>query len=212
MMRIAAVISVVACGTATAQVTAQPLSICLGRTDEEVAIDDAVTADAMRAPDWNFWWSFGFVAAAVGVIVVGDVVRPDWISERTRVGLHVTAAKATVGALGRSLFQLDVGYERRCLDERRQPPGMQRALVARAARAERKTFWMSLAGGLTLNTAGLLYLGLARDDWRTGAITFASGTVVSVLTLWSLPHRAWSQHRKLGVVPIRGGLAIVGAW
>jgi hypothetical protein len=196
---------------------------CPGYTAEQRAIDDVLRADAERATGWTWWWSVGYFTAGIGAAVVatGD----DLVSERTRYGLYVTSIKALVGAYARIVAPLRVPVPKGCTADR--------ALLAKAARKERNSGLLGVVGGFALNTAGLLYLGLARDDWRGGLISFASGTVVGVITLYTIPRRAWSLNRKLRrggtvdgtvggtvglapMVPIGGsgigGLSLVGTW
>jgi hypothetical protein len=191
---------------------------CAGETAEARAIDDALFADARRAPKWTWWWSIGYVLAGTGAAFVAADAPDDWLSSDTRAGLYVTAAKAYVGGLARVLAPLRVPVPRACGDDRRR-------LLATAARKERNSAILGVVGGVVLNTGGLLYLGLARDNWRTGALSFATGTVVGLVTLWTIPRRSWKLRGRLvdgaaiGIAPMVplggraiGGLSLVGSW
>jgi len=190
---------------------------CAGETAEARAIDDALIEDARRAPKWTWWWSIGYVLAGTGAALIAVDAPDDWLGDDTRAGLYVTAAKAYVGGLARVVAPLRVPVPRTCGDDRR-------ALIETAGRKERNTAILSVVGGVVLNTGGLLYLGLARDNWRTGALSFATGTVVGLVTLWTIPRRAWRLRRvdrgpTLGLVPMVplggsgiGGLSLVATW
>jgi hypothetical protein len=223
MPRIAAVFVVIAIGAGT--VAAQPRSRCIGRTDEEFVIDEAVAADAVRGPRWSFWWGVAFAVTGVALGVTAAAAPESWIGDDTRASIAVTAGKAGIGALARWLLPLRIELPHWCVDPTRRPPGTQRIALAIAARKERNATILTIVGSTLLNGAGLLYLGLERDDWTRGWITFATGVVVTGLQLWTMPRRAWSLERRLdrgevvSVAPLVpfgesriGGVAIVGTW
>jgi len=167
------------------------------------AITATVDADAGRARVWNLGWGIGFALAAAGQAAAAAALPQDSISDDTRAGLWVGAVKASVGAVGRFVVPLRLARARDCADAPHA--------LAVAARRERVGFWLNTTGGLAVNLAGLLYLGLERDAWGTGALSFAIGTVVSIASAYTAPRRAWRAH-PIVVAPTPGGVVLSTTW
>jgi hypothetical protein len=55
-----------------------------------------------------------------------------------------------------------------------------RAAAERAARTERRAFWLSHLGGLAVNFGGTLVIA-ERTSWKTGLWSFALGYPVGLL-------------------------------
>jgi hypothetical protein len=173
-------------------------------------ITASLAADASQARVWNIAWAVTFGAAAVGIAVAALTIPEDKISDNTRTGLWISTSKATIGAAARVVLPLRVEQPRDCADAPRA--------LALSARRQRNGVILNTVGGLVLNTAGLLYLGLEKDAWRTGVLSFVSGTVVGLFSSYTAPRRAWRGKRVapagvvISVVPTLGGAAVVGTW
>ena len=160
-------------------------------SDESVQIDTALERDAAQAGPWNVGWGIAFATAAVGQAAVA-VAASDSISDNQRIGLWIGAGKASIGALVRVVRPLHIEPAPECADAETQ----RRALEV-AARRERNNLALNLIGGFALNTAGLLYMGIERDAWREGALSFAVGTAVGLVSAYTAPRRSWLLRRRL---------------
>jgi hypothetical protein len=201
-------------------------ALCAPPTDlvtEEREIDDAVCEDSRRSETWNTAWAITFSIAAVGSASYAALAPPDWLSSEHRVGFYVTAVKATVGALDKLIDPLRIDVDGLCADHRPASARARQASLVEVARRERNSLTLSLLGGLTLNTAGLLYLGYERRDWDSAWISFGVGTAVAVAATltapvqsWLLRHRRGGAHRSVAMVcaigPDGPGVALAGAW
>lgn len=170
-------------------------------------ITASLAADADQARVWNIAWAITFGVAALGGAVAAAALPEHTISDNTRTGMWISAGKAAIGATARIVLPLRVERVTDCADA-------ERALKV-SARRQRNGFILNTFGGLALNTAGLLYLGLEKDAWRTGVLSFVAGTVVGLFSSYTGPRRAWRGKRTgvvISVVPTVGGAAIVGSW
>ena len=171
-------------------VPAATVAPCSG-SDEAVVIDDALDRDARKAGPWNIGWGVTFAVAAVGQGAVAGLAG-DRISDNQRVALWIGAGKAAIGALARVVRPLSIDRAPDCAD-----PATQRKALSVAHRRERNNMLLNLFGGLALNTGGLLYLGIERGAWREGAMSFAVGTAVGLVSLYTAPRRSFHLQRRL---------------
>jgi hypothetical protein len=95
------------------------------------------------------------------------------------------------------------------------------AALAKAARSERRSFWLNHVGGLALQVAGTLYIGMSADDaWVDAAISFGIGYTVGLASTYTQPRGAWREHRGGAeswqvaplVTPHVRGLTVVGTF
>ena len=147
--------------------------------------------EARDAERWNAAWqiTFGTAAAAqVGFAVAGsNPLGPfDRDYEET---LWVGAGKATLGFLARTVMPLRVEVPTSSGDVCADRLALGHALVD-AARRERRLFWMNHVGGLAVNAAGVVILG-TRRSWSLGALSFAIGYPVGLLSNYTMPRRSW---------------------
>ena len=148
--------------------------------------------DVAQAKTWNLAWGLSFT----GVSILQAAVAISPVSDRQRDAMWVGAAKSTIGALNHAILPLRIGTPTSCADAV--------ALLAKAARDERRLFFLNHAGALALNLAGALVLAHL-DSWRDGLISLAVGYPVGLLHAYTLPRGSW--HAL--VVPAAGGGTIM---
>jgi hypothetical protein len=189
---------------------------------DEIAIDQAVCRDYIRVDAWNAVWTVTFAVAAVGSAGVAALAPSGWIESDSRAGLYVTAAKASIGAVARLIDPLEIDATGLCRDSHPASTRRRQAALAEAAHRQQGALLLNLVGGLTINTAGLLYLGYGRGAWKTAWFSFGVGTAVAVTSTLTAPIHSWLLERRrshahqLAVVPIigvGGGLvSLAGKW
>jgi len=186
------------------------------------AVDDAVCEDHARAGKWNEAWAVIFGAAAAATAGVATFTPASWLSSNRRAGLYVTAAKATIGVVAKLVQPLDIDVTGLCNDRRPQSRRTRHALLDEVARREKRAVVPALAGGLLLNSFGLLYMGYGRHDWDDGWISFGIGSAVAVASVLTAPTHSWLLKRRLSegprvalapqLAPDAAGLSLVGAF
>jgi hypothetical protein len=190
---------------------------------EDLEIDAALCEDARRAGPWDAAWAATFAIAAVGSAGIATFAPRAWLDSDRRAGLYVTAAKATVGAIDRLVDPLRFDTEGLCGDPHQASSSGRNALLLEAGHRERNGLALELLGGLSLNTAGLLYLGYGRDAWQTAWISFGVGTAVGVASALTSPVQSWllkrrrdRTHRSVAMVAAivrdNPGVALAGTW
>jgi len=184
------------------------------------AIDEAVCQDQEHAHAWNEAWAVTFGAAALASAGLATFAPSKWLTDNTRAGLYVTAAKATIGVASKLVEPLEVDVKGLCGDRRPQSRRTRHVLLNEIARREKRAIVPSIVGGLVLNSFGLLYMGYVRHAWESGWISFGIGSGVAVASVLTAPTQSWLLRRRmtegprLAVVPRLahdgGGLALVG--
>jgi hypothetical protein len=198
--------------------TAAPTELSAG----EGEIDDALCADHLRADKWDEVWAITFAVTAAGSAGYATFAPDGWIWTEHRAALYVTAAKATVGVIGRLVHPLYIDVQGLCLDPHPASSRARHALLFLAAQRERDSLLLNILGGLAINTVGLLYLGYGRGDWESAWTSFGIGTGVGVASAVTAPAQSWLLGRRLDrshhvvAVPMIGGggsgAALVGTW
>jgi hypothetical protein len=113
----------------------------------------------------------------------------------------VGAAKSGIGMLVHAILPLRIATPTTCDDAD--------AILRKAARDERRLFFLNHFGGLALNIAGAVILA-EHLTWRDGLISFAVGWPVGLLHAYTLPRSSWHTVRTITAIPYdRGGLVIV---
>ena len=167
---------------------------------------DAVRAvlahDRAQAHAWNLAWGLGFTGASI--LQVAVAISPA-VSDRQRDAMWVGAAKSSIGAVVHAILPLRVREPTSCDDAH--------AILAKAARDERRLFILNTFGGLALNTAGALILS-HYHSWRDGLISLAVGVPVGLFHAYTLPRGSWRMVSGVSVVPANGGgvLALAGTF
>lgn len=217
---------------ALAALAAGVLAVGPARAEIEPHCDPATTArlaalldrEARHAARWRWTWAAVFGAAAAGQLAVAAAgwVPDDARHDAREASLLLGAGKASIGLGVRLFLPPKVARPRltgdACADERAV-----RAALARTARRERNSMALNVAGGLSLNLGTSLYLGVAEESWTDAGISFAMGTVVSVLSAVTQPRRVWRQAGVHADRPLVGdvrvapwlsgrGLAIAGSF
>ena len=113
--------------------------------------------------------------------------------------MWVGAAKSTVGALVHAILPLRIREPATCDDAE--------AVLRKAARDERRLFFLNHIGGLALNAAGALLL-VHVQSWREGLISFALGYPVGLIHAYTLPRGSWHAVRAISVLPHDGGVTL----
>jgi hypothetical protein len=154
------------------------------------------TDAAHRIHRWNLTWQIAFGAAAAGQLGLA-------LTEQNPLGpfdrdyqetLYVGAAKATLAVTARLVLPLRITSPAPTGDACRDRAALQRA-IADAGRRERNLFWMTHIGGLAVNAAGAIVLG-ERRSWSVGAVSFAIGYPVGLLSLYTMPRSSWHLARS----------------
>jgi hypothetical protein len=165
-------------------------------------ITATLRADADRARAWDTAWTLIYAGAAVGQGLVAGAAT-DGLSAANRAGLRVGAVKASIGVVAKVVNPLRIPVPTSCADAP--------AALRLAARRERISFWFNTLGGLAVNGAGALYLGLHEDSWSAAASSFGVGAAVSVLSAVTMPRRAW-RGRYVIVAPTTTGFVLAGSF
>jgi hypothetical protein len=169
-----------------------------------------LTDEARRADTWNTAWALGFGAATVGQLGAVDVeLNPlgtyDDAFEST---LYVGALKAGLGTASRLVLPLKIPVPEALADPCDDARALRRA-VAKAAKIEQRSFWLTIIGGTALNLAGAIYL-TAKHDFKTGALSFATSLPVAPFTALTQPRNSLKLYRR-SRVEWSVGVGAVGA-
>jgi hypothetical protein len=146
--------------------------------------------ESRRVTRWNWAWRITYTTLAVGQFAVAASGEAD---RDTTQSLWVGGAKSSFGALGQWFSTLRV----------RVPPptgdpctdrSQLRLAAERAAFEERKAFWVSHIGGLVINLVGSAIIA-ERVSFRDGAVSFATGYSVGLLSIYTMPRASWRRTR-----------------
>ncbi len=155
------------------------------------ALREDLRREATRADRWNLAWRIVYTAGAAGQLAVaasGAVGRDD------TQGLWVGGVQSSIGALSAWLSPLRIEVPPPTGDACADRAAL-RAAAERAARDERRTFWLSHLGGLALNVGGTLVLA-ERVSWTSGLLSFALGYPVGLLSTYTMPRASWRRTRE----------------
>jgi hypothetical protein len=146
-----------------------------------------------HATEWNVGWAIGYgvvAGAQLGLLAT----HPTQSVEDT---LYVGAAKATLGLLSRLIVPLRVTIPPPNPDACADRLAL-RAAVADAGRHERSEFWLLHIGSFAVNLAGAIYIGV-RGSWRAAAVSGASGYIVGLIGVYTIPRASWHLWRSFTV-------------
>jgi hypothetical protein len=159
--------------------------------DDARALRAELEHEASRVDHWVLAWRIAYTAIAVGEFAVAASGAAD---HDTTAGLVVGGAKSTLGALGFWTAPLHIKLPPptgdACLDR-----AMLRNAAERIGADEEASFWTSHIGGLVLNTAGMLVLA-GTASWRAGALSFATGYPVGLISTYTQPRTSWGRIRE----------------
>ena len=166
--------------------------------------------EAHRADTWNTAWALGFGAAAAGQLGAIDVeLNPlGTYDAKFESTLYVGALKAGIGAASRVVLPLRIPIPEPLPDPCDDARSLRRA-VAKAAKIERSSFWLTIVGGTAINLAGAIYL-TAKHDFGTGALSFASSLPIAPLTAFTQPRGSLKLYKR-SRVEWSVGVSSVGA-
>lgn len=190
--------------------------LAIGRSAAGESCSDAsalraeLEQEAVRADHWNLAWRIVYTAAAAGQLGAAAAGVADHDNTQS---LWVGGGESALAALGHWLaplrIEVPVATGDACTDR-----AALRAVAERAAADERKAFWANHIGGLIVNLAGGAILA-ETASWRTGAVSFASGYAVGLLTTYTMPRASWGRVREpawtASVVANARGYALVVA-
>jgi hypothetical protein len=147
--------------------------------------------ESERAGQWNLAWRIGFTGTAVGQLALAasgtlghDDAQAAWVG----------GVKSSLGALTQWFSPLRIDVPAATGDACAESAAL-RAAAERAARDERRTFWLSHLGGLAVNIGGALVLA-ERASWKTGLLSFAIGYPVGLLSTYTMPRASWHRVRE----------------
>ena len=138
-----------------------------------------------------------FGAAALGSAGLATFAPSSWLTDNTRAGLYVTAAKATIGVASKIIEPLEIHVKGICGDHRPDSRRRRHALLNEITRREKRAIVPSIVGGLVLNSFGLLYMGYGRHAWEAGWISFGIGSGVAVASVLTAPTQSWLLRRRM---------------
>ncbi len=169
-----------------------------------------LTDEARRADTWNTAWALGFGVAAVGQLGAIDVeVNPIGTYDAAfESSMYIGAIKAGLGTASRVVLPLRVSVPDPAADPCDDARALRRA-VAKAAKIEQRSFWLTILGGTAINLAGAIYL-TAKHDLGTGALSFASSLPIAPITALTQPRNSLKLYRR-SRVEWSVGVGAVGA-
>jgi hypothetical protein len=168
---------------------------------------------------WNLAWTIVFGTAVAGQMTLA---LTEWnplgpFDKKYEDTLYVGASKASLGFLSRVIMPLHVDVPPRDEDRCVELAALRKA-TTKLAKKERQTFFMTHIGGMVLNLTGVAVLW-ARNDFKTGAISFAIAYPVGITSAYTLPRASWrlwrSEAANWNVTPTpEGGAALTygGSW
>ena len=172
--------------------------------------------EARRSRVWNIAWGIVFTTATAGqlVAIATEFAPLDPYSDDTEAGYAVGAIKSGLGALTRVLLPLRVARPGPPTGDACADLAAAEAAQRRTAKLQRRAFYMNHAGGLVVNLAGLLYLGLVQGSWKQGAISVATGYPIGLLSIYTAPRGAWHAERNVVIAPAVGyrGVSLALSW
>ncbi|MDB4958947.1 MAG: hypothetical protein JWO36_6516 [Myxococcales bacterium] len=174
-----------------------------------------LTIAVRNADRWNLAWQIAFGGLAAGQFALAlahdNPLGP--FDRDYQETLYVGGAKATLGFASRLLTPLRIALPPETSDPCADRTAL-RAAVQDAAHRERNLFWLTQVGTIVVNAAGAVVLG-ERRSWSVGAISFALGYPVGLISLYTMPRASWHLVREarwtIAAVPRDGGFSIAVA-
>ncbi len=151
---------------------------------------------APRVRRWNTAWALAYSGAAVGQLGLALTETKPFgtFDQDYKETMYVGAAKATIGAASRIVLPLKVRIPPRDPDRCVDLAAL-RGSLARIAKDEKQTFWLTHLGGLALNLGGS-WLLWHRRSFRVGAISFLMSFPVGSLSAYTQPRASWHEFRS----------------
>lgn len=174
--------------------------------------------DAVHARRWNLAWGIGFGAAAAGqfALTLADYSPLAEYTDDVEHGLYIASAKAAIASLTHVILPLKIVRPGPRTDDVCADLAAAERALHKTGTNEKRAFWLNHLGGLAMNVAGVLILGMGLDSWREAWLGFAIGYPVGVIHAYTQPRRGWHWARNVSVTPIQQegvtGLAIGGVF
>ncbi len=165
--------------------------------DRAAALRARLDRERGKAFRWRLGWGIGFGAATIaqGALYLTETAPFGDYDEAAEASLAAGTIKSLVGAASRVVSPVKVGHPAVTGDACADLASAQ-AVLAKAAKGERQSFWVNHVGGLALQAAGTLYIGLSVDDaWGDAAISFAIGYTVGTISTYMQPRGLWKEWR-----------------
>jgi hypothetical protein len=149
-----------------------------------------------RAEIWNAAWAILFTAAAAGQLAAaGARYNPTGdFDDAFEEQLYVGSIKATLGLLSKVVLPLKIPLPAENADACTDVAQLRKAL-AKAAKKERGSIWLTIIGGTVVNLTGAIWLW-GRHDFNTGALSFASGVPVGPISALTQPKGSMRLYKK----------------
>lgn len=180
--------------TASAELTARSEQCALDNTQLRRFLDD----QASRTRTWNLAWGTVFTVAAVGeysMLAAGWSPLGEW-NDDVRAGTLAGGIKASVGVVSKVFLPLRAVRPAAETGDPCVDLAVAETALALAAKRQKRAFYMNHFGGLAVNLAGVLALGLWADSWKQGAISFAIGAPIGIFSTYTMPRGAWKTARR----------------
>lgn len=146
--------------------------------------------ESLAADRWNLAWRIAFTAGAVGQLAIA---ASGTVGHDNAQALWVGGVKASLGAIVRWILPLRIDVPPATGDACADRTAL-RAAAERAARVERRSFWLSHLGGLAVNLGGALAVA-ERTSWQTGLLSLAVSYPIGLLSTYTMPRASWGRIR-----------------
>ncbi len=209
---------------------ARPVALAHAQTcaadaaDRGAALRGRLDRERSKALKWRVGWGVGFGVAFAGQLALAltETAPIGEFDDAAEASLFAGAAKSFVGMSARIVTPVKVPRPAVSGDACADLASAEAAL-RRAASSERRSFWLNHVGGLAMQAAGTLYIGLSADDaWGDAAISFGLGYAIGLASTYTQPRGAWHEHRRGQAAvswqltpmaaPHAHGLAVVGSF
>jgi hypothetical protein len=157
-----------------------------------------------KARVWNITWGALF-AAATGVQLAAALAEYKPFGEfddAYEEQLYVGSIKATLGLGSKVVLPLKIpvpeAHADACVDV-----AQLRKAVAKAARKETASIWLTIIGGTAVNLTGAIWLWV-RHDFKTAATSFLTGVPVGPISALTQPRNSSKLYKKRRVEWVAG--------
>ena len=158
---------------------------------EPAGLRASLQRESRHARRWNLAWRITYTTLAVGHLAIA----PSGTAERDQTRAHwVGGVKSALGALPQWTMPLRIRVPPPSGDVCDDRASLRNA-AERAGYDEAATFWTSHVGGLVINITGAAILAHL-TDWRTGALSFATGYAVGLIATYTMPRASWGRIRE----------------
>ncbi|MEZ4366206.1 MAG: hypothetical protein R2939_07940 [Kofleriaceae bacterium] len=165
---------------------------------EAARVRALVDEQADRARTWNLAWGavYGLAAAGEFTLVVTEFNPIGTFDDDFRAGALVGGLKASIGFASKLVLPMRIPRPAPLTGDACADLAAAERTLALASRRQRNGFFLNHFGGLAVNGAGALLLGLYYDTWTQAAISVGIGLAVGVASSYTAPRGAWKAHRR----------------